>query len=189
MLTIYIDFEGAKNIYVLLVLIWGSGRCWRFLTGVWHLHLDLDIITGLYFIHDPNFGSLYRFWRFKEHPGPLSPDFGFGKMLEAPDWGFASWYWFGYDHWFSVRILGLYLNFQGAKTSMPFKSWFGVLEIPDWVLDLDLDMNRVIGLWYTHVLNFISLSWFWRCREHPFPLSPDLGLWRMLEVPDWGWAS
>ena len=36
---------------------------------------------------------------------------------------------------------------------------------------------------------FGSLSWFWRCREHPHPLSPHLGLWRMLEVPDWGLAS
>ena len=47
----------------------------------------------------------------------------------------------------------------------------------------------VIGLWYTHIPNFGSLSWFWRCKEHPCPLSPDLGLWRMLEVPDWGLAS
>ena len=42
---------------------------------------------------------------------------------------------------------------------------------------------------YTHVPNFGYLSWFWKCKEHPCPLSPDLGLWRMLEVPDWGLAS
>ena len=25
-----------------------------------------------------------------------------------------------------------------------------------------------------------------QAQEHPCPLSPDLGLWRTLEVPDWG---
>ena len=47
----------------------------------------------------------------------------------------------------------------------------------------------VTGHWYTNIPNFGSLSWFWRCKEHPCPLSPDLGLWRTLEVPDWGLAS
>ena len=42
------------------------------------------------------------------------------------------------------------------------------------------------GLWYTHVPNYVSLSWFWRCKKHPHPSSPALGLWRILEIPDWG---
>ena len=42
----YLDFEGAKNIHVLKVLIWGFEGHWRFLTGVWHLYLDLDMVTG-----------------------------------------------------------------------------------------------------------------------------------------------
>ena len=42
-LALYLDFEGAKNIHVLYVFIWGFGGCWRFLTGVWHLDLDLDM--------------------------------------------------------------------------------------------------------------------------------------------------
>ena len=46
-LALYLDFEGAKNIHVLLVLILGFGGGWSFLTGVWHLDLDLDMITGL----------------------------------------------------------------------------------------------------------------------------------------------
>ena len=33
-LALYIDFEAAKNIHVLEVLIWGFGGCWRFLTGI-----------------------------------------------------------------------------------------------------------------------------------------------------------
>ena len=46
-LTLYLDFKDAKNIHVLLVLIWGFGGRWRFLTGVWHLALDLDMVTGI----------------------------------------------------------------------------------------------------------------------------------------------
>ena len=51
----YLDFEDAKNIHVLYVLIWGFGGRWRFLTGVWHLYLDLDMVTGLLYNHDLNF--------------------------------------------------------------------------------------------------------------------------------------
>ena len=46
-LALYLDFEGAKNIHFLQVLIWGFEGSWRFLTGFWHLYLDLDIVTGL----------------------------------------------------------------------------------------------------------------------------------------------
>ena len=57
------------------------------------------------------------------------------------------------------------------------------------VWDFDLDLDMVTGLWHTYVPNFGYLSWFWRCKEHPCPLSPHLGLWRTLEVPDWGLTS
>ena len=46
-LALSLDFEGAKNIQVLEVLISGFGGCWRFLTGVWHLDLDLDMVDDL----------------------------------------------------------------------------------------------------------------------------------------------
>ena len=46
-LAFYLDFESAKNIHVLYVLIWGFGGCGRFLTGVWHLNYDLNIVTGV----------------------------------------------------------------------------------------------------------------------------------------------
>ena len=45
-LALYLNFEGAKNIHVLQVLIWGFSGCWRFLTWVWHLDLDLNMVTG-----------------------------------------------------------------------------------------------------------------------------------------------
>ena len=46
-LALYLDFEGANNIHLLEVLISGFGGCWRFLTGVWLLDLDLDMVIGL----------------------------------------------------------------------------------------------------------------------------------------------
>ena len=46
-LALYLDFEGAKNIHVLQVIIWGFGGCWMFLIGVWQLDLDLDMAIGL----------------------------------------------------------------------------------------------------------------------------------------------
>merc|ERR1711954_362647 len=46
-LALCLDFEIAKNIYVLLVLIWAFGGCWRFLTFVWNIDLDLDMAPGL----------------------------------------------------------------------------------------------------------------------------------------------
>ena len=57
-LALYLDFEGAKNIHVLQVLIWDIGGCWRFLTGVWHPDIDLDMVTGLWYTHILNLGSL-----------------------------------------------------------------------------------------------------------------------------------
>ena len=46
-LALYLDFEGAKTIHVLQVIIWGFGGCWGFLTGVWHFYFDLDMVTDL----------------------------------------------------------------------------------------------------------------------------------------------
>ena len=45
-LALYLDFEGEKIIHVLYFLIWGFGRHWRFLAGVWDLDPDFDMITG-----------------------------------------------------------------------------------------------------------------------------------------------
>ena len=49
--------QGAKTICAPEVLIWGFEGYWRFLTGVLHLALDLDMVTGFWFAHVPNFGS------------------------------------------------------------------------------------------------------------------------------------
>ena len=50
-LSFNLHFEGSKNIHVLQVLIWDFGICWRFLTGVCHLDLDLDKVIVLWYIH------------------------------------------------------------------------------------------------------------------------------------------
>ena len=47
MLALYLDIEGAKIIHVLEVLNGGFEGHWRFLTWVWHLDLDLNMVTGL----------------------------------------------------------------------------------------------------------------------------------------------
>ena len=66
-MALYFDFEDAKNIHVLKFLIWGFGGCWRFLMGFWHLDLDLDMVSGLWFTHFKNFGHLLKC---KEDPFP-----------------------------------------------------------------------------------------------------------------------
>ena len=48
--ALYLDFKGTKNIHVLLDIILGFGGCWRFVTGVWHLDLDLDMVRNLAWI-------------------------------------------------------------------------------------------------------------------------------------------
>ena len=131
-LAINIHFEDAKDIHVLWVPNWGFGGGWRFLTGVWHLDLDCDMVTGLRYTYIPNFGSLIHFWRCKEHLCPSSPDLRLWRTLEVPDRGLASWSWFGYGHWslihpFSKFLLSI-LILKVQRTSMSFKSSFGALE-------------------------------------------------------------
>merc|ERR1711954_366006 len=62
-LALHLDFEGAKNIHVLKVLIWGFGGRWRFLTGVWNLDLDLDMVTCLWYTHYLNIGMILKVQR------------------------------------------------------------------------------------------------------------------------------
>ena len=56
---------------------------------------------------------------------------------------------------------------EGSHWGLAFWSWF----------------------WYFHwsLVHHCSEVWlFWRCKEHPCPLNPHLGLWRMPDVPYWG---
>ena len=58
-LALYLDFEVAKNIHVLEVLIWGFVGRWRFLTWVFYADNDSDTFNGLWCTQIPNFGSLF----------------------------------------------------------------------------------------------------------------------------------
>ena len=130
------------------------------------------MVNGLWYTHVTNFGSLLLFWRCKEHPCPLGPHLELWRMLEVPDWALTSWSWFGYGHWslthqwsaFGLSILILKVQ----RTSISFKSLYGASGH---------DGGSWIGFW------------FLRCKESPCPLAPDLGLWKILEVPDSGMAS
>ena len=56
--ALYLDFEGAKDILVLKVLILGFRGHWRVLTKVWYINLGLNMDIGLWYTHVPNFGIL-----------------------------------------------------------------------------------------------------------------------------------
>ena len=59
------------------------------------------------------------------------------------------------------QILAPCLNFEGAKNIYVLSPYLGLwrtLEVPDWVWHLDLDMDRVTGLWYINDWNFGSLT-------------------------------
>ena len=57
-LALYLNYEGAKNIHILKVLIWGFGGRWSFLTLAQHLDPDLDMVTCLWYTYVLNVGSL-----------------------------------------------------------------------------------------------------------------------------------
>ena len=147
------------------------------------------MVTGLAYTHDPNFGSLSQFWRCKEHPCPLNPHLWLWRTLEALDWGLASWS--GYVHWSLIHPWSKFwlsiLTLKVQRTSMSFKSSFGALEDDggSWLGFGIFRFDYGTDLWYNHDLNFGSLNWFLRYKEHPYPLSPHLELWRILEVSDW----
>ena len=108
-----------------------GGYC-RFLTGVWHLDLDLDMVTDLWCPHVPNFGTLSWVWSCKEHLCLSSPHLGLWRMLEAVDWGWTSWSWFGYGHWSLLlpccKCCHSILILRVQRTSMSFKTWLWALE-------------------------------------------------------------
>ena len=96
------------------------------MTWVWHLDFDLDLVTGLWYTHFLNVGSIFIlkvqrtsmsfkfFFGTLVGPGgswlgfgififiwicPGSLDLGLWRTLKVPDLGLASWSWFGYGHW------------------------------------------------------------------------------------------
>ena len=166
-----------------------------FLTGVWHPDNYLDMVNGLRYTHDLNFGSLSWFWRCKEHQCPLSPNLELWRMLDVPDWGIASWSWFG---WVKEPCLDLTLSFHFTQIG---RSWdFNFLCLclcmcmclclcPTVILLSQAQMGFGFELWQffyshwylIHMCSTFWLYWFWWCKEHPCPVCPNLGLWRTME--------
>ena len=125
--------------------------------------------------------ALSWFWRCKECLCPLGIDLGLLRMLEVHDWGLKSGSWFGHGQWYLIYPCSkfwLYLDFEGTNNihfiSVLIWGFEGCWMFLIGDLDLYLHLYMGTGLRYTHVLNFGSLSWFSRCKEHPSPLSPAL---------------
>ena len=115
-------------------------------------------------------------------------------MLEVPDWGLASLSWFIYCYLSHVRcsnFCSLYWFWRCKDHPCPLSPHLGLwrmLEVPDWCL-ATFSWFGYCPLSYVPCSKFWPSILIWRCKEHPCPSSPDLWLWRMLEVPDWGLAS
>ena len=132
------------------------------MTGVWHLDLNLDMDTCLWYTHVPNFGSLSWFWRCKEHPCPLCSHLGLWRTLEVPDWGLASWSLFQYGWWSLIYSCSIFwhsiliLNVQG--TSMYFKSWCWDLEDAggSW-----LGSGILTLIWIWSMVFYTAKIWIW----------------------------
>ena len=113
-------------------------------------------------------------------------------MLEVSNWASISKSWSGYGHLslihpYSKICLSIFI-LKVQRTSMYFKSWFEALKEDR---GSSLGSGTLTRFGYGHWClihpwsNFGFLSWFWRWKEHPGPLSPDWGLWWGLEVPYW----
>ena len=169
---LYPDFKGAEDICVLE--IWGFGGCWRFLTGVWDL--DLDMVTGLWYTHAQSFDY---------------PDFkGAENISVLKIWGFGGCWRFLTGVWDLDLDLDMVIDFWYTHVwNIGSLSWFWKCKEHQCPLSAYIDIDMVTGILYIDLPSFGSLSWFWKCKEHQCPLRPHLGLCGMLEVPDCGFGS
>ena len=182
--------------HVLEVLYWSCGGLWRFLTGV--LVLDHDgeefIISQTTYV--PKFSFLHWIKRCKEPSCPWSPGLELWRTLEVPDWGFGSWSWWGgvknVPNNLCSEIQLSTLNKKVAKNPH-------VLQVLVWSCgEFWCFLTRVLVPYHDgdgstmyqtiYVPKFSFLHWIKRCKEPSCPRSPGLGIWRTLEVPDWGFG-
>ena len=145
--------------------------------------------------HFPNYGSLSWFWRCREI-----------HVLQVLIWSFRGRWRFltGFGILILIWIRSLVFNtpkiriwpsiliLKVQRTPMTFKSSFLALEDAggSW---LGFDTSILISIWSLvfdiPMIWILALSWLSRFKEHPCPLSPHLGLWRMLKVHDWNLVS
>ena len=120
------------------------------------------MVTGIWYTHAPNFGSLFWIWRCKEHLCPLSPHLGLWRTLEGSDWGLAYWYWFGYGYWSLVHQYYKFwlsiLILKVQRTSISFESSFGALDDAGWC-------------------DWGLASWYWFGYGHWSLIHPNFKFW------------
>ena len=120
------------------------------------------MVTGLWYTHIPNFGSLSWFWRCKVHLCPLSHDLGLWRILEVPNMGLAPWSWFGHGYWSLVHPCSkFWLSILILKLQRISVFWFGALEdsrgswlgfcifilIWIWAVVFDIPMFQILALY------------------------------------------
>ena len=142
-----------------------------FLTGVWHLNLDLDIITDLWYKNVPNFGSLSWNWKYNENQCPLIPCHLIPGSLEDDG---GSWCVYGIFILIQMNLLFVFINL--CSEFCLFNSIL-IVQITC------ISFKFLFGLRYTHDPNFGCLSWFKGCTENHCPLNPYFELLSMLDVP------
>ena len=171
------------------------------------------MVTGLWYTHVPNSGSILILKVQRISRNQLS-GFLFGSkicylmwstfkswfwaLMEAWGswWGFYTWFLFWYGHWSLIRpyfedCLSIFI-LKVQRTSMSFKSSFQALEDAggSW-----LGFGMLIFIWILSLVSgapiflIFALYLDLKVQKTSMSLSPDLGLWRRLEVPDWGSAS
>ena len=145
-------------------------------TGLWYIHVQKIFSVLILKVQRTSmcFKSSYRAL---EDVG--SSWLGFGSFILIWIWSLVF-----YIPMFQILALILILKVQGTSTS--FKSSFGALEDAggSW-----LGFGILILFGYGHWSFIYPWSKFLlSTKKHPCPLSPNLGLWRTLEVPDSGLA-
>ena len=142
--------QDIKPVFKVLVGAEGS-------TGVWHLDLDLNMYTSLWYPYIPNTSlKVHRTTvSFKSYlltlMGAGGSWLGFGILILIQIWSLA----LGTQ---MFRILVLYLILKVQRTSMSFKSWFVALDDAGGSL---LGLGIVILIWILSPafdLNFSFLS-------------------------------
>ena len=200
-MALYDDFEGAKNIHVLQVLFGAledDGGSWLgfgilILIWIWSLVFDTPMIQIWALSLD--FKMQRTFMSFKSSYGALEDQgsswLGFGILILM---------WLLVFDTPMIQILAVNLNFEGHKhtawvkhgtiLNLCMKHSFLEAEL-NWLDPLGVVINNrqrwLKRLWISDQwVPFGSLSWFWRSKEHPCPLSPHLRLFRIWKVHDWG---
>ena len=140
------------------------------------LNFDLDMFIGLWYTPVPKFGFLSGFWWCRENLVIEVLIWGLGgccRLLTLVWYLNLAWIWSLVLGRPMFQILALYLDFQGAKTSMVFESQFESFEDSGgfW-----LGFGILIMIWTWSGILLWSSIMFW---SHSDQLKLRLGLSRV----------